>query len=54
MRCASAALAATTTWWIPPTIRFFKGYLSGYGNAEKAVEETYGVCGFFGGRLAQC
>lgn len=32
----------------------FKGYLSGYGNAEKAVEETYGVCGFFGGRLAQC
>lgn len=32
----------------------FKGYLSGYGNAEKAVEETYGVCGFFGGRLAHC
>ena len=32
----------------------FKGYLSGYGNAEKAVDETYGVCGFFGGRLAQC
>ena len=34
--------------------QIFKGYLSGYGNAEKAVEETYGVCGFFGGRLAQC
>ena len=32
----------------------FRGYISGYGNAEKAVEETYGVCGFFKGKLAQC
>lgn len=32
----------------------FRGYISGYGNAEKAVEETYGVCGFYKGKLAQC
>lgn len=32
----------------------FRGYVSGYGNAEKAVEETYGVCGFYKGKLAQC
>ena len=32
----------------------FRGYISGYGNAEKAVEETYGVCGFYKGQLAQC
>ena len=32
----------------------FRGYISGYGNAEKAVEGTYGVCGFYKGKLAQC
>ena len=32
----------------------FRGYISGYGNAEKAVEETYGVCGFYKGKLGQC
>ena len=32
----------------------FRGYVSGYVNAEKAVEETYGVCGFYEGKLAQC
>ena len=32
----------------------FRGYISGYGNAEKAVEETYGMCGFYKGKLAQC
>ncbi len=32
----------------------FRGYIPGYGNAEKAVEETYGVCGFYKGKLAQC
>ena len=32
----------------------FRGYISGYGNAEKAVEETYGACGFYKGKLAQC
>ena len=32
----------------------FRGYISGYGNAETAVEETYGVCGFYKGKLAQC
>ncbi|MFR5853368.1 MAG: SpoIID/LytB domain-containing protein [Lachnospiraceae bacterium] len=32
----------------------FRGYISGYGNSEKAVEETYGVCGFYKGKLAQC
>lgn len=32
----------------------FRGYISGHGNAEKAVEETYGVCGFYKGKLAQC
>ena len=32
----------------------FRGYISGYGNAEKAVEATYGVCGFYKGKLAQC
>lgn len=32
----------------------FRGYVSGYVNAEKAVEETYGVCGFYKGKLAQC
>ena len=32
----------------------FRGYISGYGNAEKAGEETYGVCGFYKGKLAQC
>ena len=32
----------------------FRGYISAYGNAQQAMEETYGVCGFYKGKLAQC
>ncbi len=32
----------------------FHGYTEGYANAEKAVAETRGICGFYQGRLAQC
>ncbi len=32
----------------------FRGYLPGYANAERAVAETKGVCGFYNGKLAQC
>lgn len=32
----------------------FKGYVSGFANAERAVRETVGVCGFYQGELAQC
>ena len=32
----------------------FKGYLSGNPTAERAVQETSGVCGFYKGKLAQC
>lgn len=32
----------------------FKGYQPGYSQAEKAIAETYGVCGFYKGQLAQC
>ena len=32
----------------------FRGYTEGFAQAEKAVGETYGVCGFYQGTLAQC
>ncbi|MDD3336868.1 MAG: SpoIID/LytB domain-containing protein [Eubacteriales bacterium] len=32
----------------------FKGYQEGFTQSEKAVAETYGVCGFYQGKLAQC
>lgn len=32
----------------------FKGYQPGFAQAEKAIAETYGVCGFYKGQLAQC
>ena len=32
----------------------FRGYTPGYANAEKAIAETHGVCGFYRDRLAQC
>lgn len=32
----------------------YRGYVPGNGNAEKAVRETRGVCGFYQGKLAQC
>lgn len=32
----------------------FHGYVSGYTNAEKAVQETRGVCGFYKNKLAMC
>lgn len=32
----------------------FKGYLPGFANAEQAIAETWGVCGFYKGKLAQC
>lgn len=32
----------------------FKGYAAGFDRAEKAVADTYGVCGFYQGKLAQC
>lgn len=32
----------------------YKGYLPGNENAERAVQETRGVCGFYKGKLAQC
>ncbi len=32
----------------------FHGYLSGKERAEKAIQETRGICGFYKGKLAQC
>lgn len=32
----------------------FRGYTPGYANAEQAIAETRGVCGFYRDRLAQC
>ncbi|MBE5814079.1 MAG: SpoIID/LytB domain-containing protein [Clostridiales bacterium] len=32
----------------------FRGYVPGFANAERAVSETRGVCGFYKGKLAQC
>lgn len=32
----------------------FKGYVEGFANAEQAVRETDGICGFYKGKLAQC
>lgn len=32
----------------------FRGYVPGFTNAERAVAETRGVCGFYKGKLAQC
>lgn len=32
----------------------FKGYIPGYARTEAAVAETWGICGFYKGRLAQC
>ncbi|MBO5502759.1 MAG: SpoIID/LytB domain-containing protein [Clostridia bacterium] len=32
----------------------FKGYLPGFTQTETAVMDTWGICGFYKGRLAQC
>lgn len=32
----------------------FKGYLPGFAQTEAAVADTWGICGFYKGRLAQC
>ena len=32
----------------------FKGYIPGFVQTEAAVAETWGICGFYKGRLAQC
>ncbi|MBE5802486.1 MAG: SpoIID/LytB domain-containing protein [Clostridiales bacterium] len=32
----------------------FRGYVPGNTHTEQAIKETYGVCGFYKGKLAQC
>ncbi|MEG1891434.1 MAG: SpoIID/LytB domain-containing protein [Clostridia bacterium] len=32
----------------------FRGYVDGYNQAEQAVHETRGICGFYQDKLAQC
>lgn len=32
----------------------FKGYVPGFAQTEKAVSDTWGICGFYKGKLAQC
>ena len=32
----------------------FKGYIPGFERTETAIADTWGICGFYKGRLAQC
>ena len=32
----------------------FKGYLPGFEQTEEAIADTWGICGFYKGKLAQC